>query len=251
MASSLFQFDAPVKQPDSSYVVPFISNIEVGHFTWEKTELVRDLKLQPVIQGIRENVLKSLVSNKALFRAAPSLDSLRAIAPVWGMLIRPENKVEWSKQDIFNAKDSSDLVGKQAIVSVVLKGVHISQQSILPIWGLRLIRLIPEDGLIDLDFAGSSNSKTKAHRSGILADDAVSVDSEELEGALDSAKMHLRNPEERKRKHKETARSLLRKAAQAQMDADAAVERFYADFDLSDDESAVSDFDGSSSEQDN
>jgi hypothetical protein len=212
------------------------------------------------VQGIRENVLRSLVSNEALFRQAPSLDSLRVLAPVWGMLIRPDNKVEWSKQDIFDTAQTDGLKGKRATVSLSLKGVQISRQSILPIWDLGVIKVIPEEGLIDLDF-GSADTTTTANNNNNnnnkktvsrVIDDAVSVDSEELEGASDGgAKIHLKDPSERKRQHKEAARALLRKAAQAQMEADSAVERFYAEFDLSDEESEVSDFDESASDEDN
>jgi hypothetical protein len=244
-------FETPVKQSDGSYVVPLASNMLLGQFKWERTKIVGDLKLQPTVQGTRENVLRSLVSNKELFRQAPSLDSLRAITPVWGMLIRPDNTVEWNKQDIFNSAQTNDLKGKQATISLSLKGVQISRQSILPIWDLAVIKVIPEEGLIDLDFGGGAGTTVASNKVSRVLEDAVSVDSEELEGAIDDAKIHLKDPGERKRQHKEAARALLRKAAQAQLEADSAVERFYAEFDLSEDESEVSDLDESGSDDEN
>jgi hypothetical protein len=220
-------FETPEKQSDGSYSVRLQQPIEISEeFTWKRGDArpIVDLKGQAHIQTVREAILTRLAQNKSLFKTAPSVASLRAITPVWGMMVLPQNKVEWSSNDIWtNVPRESD-----AVVILRVMGVQISRQSILPIWGGQVRRTLPEAGQIDLDFAGE--------------DDGESVHSDELEEESGNA-LCLKDPAERKRQMKEYVRSMLREASEARMKADTALDRFYAEYDLSENESEFSEED--------
>lgn len=219
-------FEVPEKQADGSYIVRLSEPIEITEeFTWMKEDArpLVELKAQSQIQVVRETLLTRLAQNKSLFKTAPSVASLRAITPVWGMIVS-QNKVEWSSTDIWTEIPREG----NAVVVLHVLGVQISRQSILPIWGGQVHRRLPEAAQIDLDFAGE--------------EDGDSVHSDELEEDVGNT-MCLKDPAERKRQMKEYVRGLLREASDAQMKADAAVERFYSEYDLSENESEFSEED--------
>lgn len=221
-------FDVPEKQSDGSYVIKLSEPVVIhNEFQWKRGDArpVPDLTGQPAIQTLRETMLTKLVQNRALFRTAPAIASLKAITPVWGMLCRTGNVVEWSSTDLWQVASRD----ADAVVVLCLLGMQISRQSILPIWGAEVRRTIPEAGLIDLDFGGE-------------AVDCDSVHSEDVE-AEDGNVVCLKDPVERKKQMKAYVRSLLHNASDARMKADAALDRFYEEFDLSENESEFSEED--------
>jgi hypothetical protein len=218
-------FEIPEKQTDGSYVVRLTKAVEIPtEFQWKRGDArpIPDLTAQAAVQSVREALLTKLSQNKSLFKTAPSVASLRAITPVWGMLIRGET-VEWSSNDIWTA------IPREGDVIIVLRvvGVQISRQSILPIWGGEVRRTLPEAAQIDLDFGGE--------------EDGGSVHSEDME--VEEGTLCLKDPVERKRQMKTYVRDLLHAASDARMKADAALDRFYEEFDLSENESEFSEED--------
>jgi hypothetical protein len=222
-------FDAPEKRADGSYMLRFLKPIDFGtELRWEKDAEfpTPDLRIQSQLNAFREKTVKDLSLNKVMFRTPPTLASLTAITPMWGILIRGD-KAEWSRQDLWTKPPVKD---HALVISLVAQGVVISRQSILPVWGVKVIKALPDAHIIDLDFgSGSSDS-----------DEGASVHSEDL--ASEEGVVALKDPGERKRQMKAYVRGLLEKVAQAKMEADDAMDRFFSEFDLSEDESDFSDY---------
>ena len=218
-------FEIPEKKADGSFIVRLSQPVYIPtEFQWKRIDdrPIPDLTVQTAIQSVREKLLTDLSKNKSLFKTAPSVSSLRAITPVWGMIIRG-NTVDWSPNDIWtDIPRNTDVV-----VALRVEGVQISRQSILPIWGGDVRRALPE-AQIDFEFAGET--------------DAGSVHSDDLEECEGEA-LCLKDPVERKRQMKAYVRELLHAASDARMKADAALDRFYEEFDLSENESEFSEED--------
>lgn len=215
-------FQTPQKREDGSYVLELVKPVQFDvELQWEKNAEfpTPDLRIQSLLNGFRERTLRDLVNNRALFRTPPTLASLTSIAPMWGILLRG-GAMEWSRQDVWRkeATDTSVLVTLQGV------GIVLSRQSIVPIWGVKVARALPE-AQIELDFGGE--------------EDGESVASEDIPS--EEGVVMLKDPEERKRQMKAYVRELQERAAQAKMEADSAMDRFFSEFDLSEDESDFSD----------
>jgi hypothetical protein len=189
--------------------------------------IVPDIQIQAEMQRLQQTVLKALVDNRALFKTAPTLDRLKAMSPVWGVVVIG-GEAKWHTSNVWD----TSVPKNTAVVHLVLKGVEISRSSIQPIWTVSLIRQIPEP-VIDFDFGEDAVSD---------GDELASVHSSDVESEAEGV-IHLIDRAERKRISKANARKLMQVAMDAQMAADAARDRFYAEFDLSEDESDLSDAD--------
>jgi hypothetical protein len=219
-------FDAPERQSDGSYIIRLTRPVEFGvAMRWEKDAEypTPDLRIQSQLNVFREKIIKDLASNKAIFKTAPTVASLMAITPVWGIMLRGE-AMEWSRQDhwVKPAREAAQLVSLEA------RGIVLSRQSILPMWAVKVLKVLPEAQVIDFDFGGAGEG------------DGASVHSDDL--ASEEGVVALKDPSERKRQMKAYVRGLLEKVSQAKMDADDAMDRFFSEFDLSDDESDFSDY---------
>jgi hypothetical protein len=111
-----------------------------------------------------------------------------------------------------------------------LLGITISRQSILPLWEAvvgNLVNTSPDQ--IDLCFDGGSS--------------IASSDEEDLgiEEDSEGTAFQLRDISNEKQEAKQRVRDLLRKAVDARMAADVALEHFFEEYDLSEDESDFSD----------
>jgi hypothetical protein len=211
-----------------TYFVSIGTQHVVGPVRWEKGGLHPDLSIQDAIEALKLQVLEGLVQHRAMFRTPPTLASLRTIAPMWGFLIMEGGKrIEWSSANLWDP----DMAKRDALVNLVLKGVQISRQAIRPVWSADVLQILPEHGPMDLDF-GEEEDDT--------ASDISSVDSLEIATA-DSQPFHLRDRGERKRVAKALVRAAQARAAEAQMAADEAIDRFLDEFDLSEGESDFSD----------
>lgn len=235
-------FGTPEKQTSSTGEVFFLCKLaEPGYsiphdLEWKKDKqsLIPILSIQKQITELRTTVLKLLVENKFIFRNPPTPDSLQAITPPWGILIRSNNQLEWSSVNKWQI-DEERLQNNDAIVRLVLTGIEISRSRINPVWSLAVIQVLPEkepEGLIDFDFDAipQANDDVKS----ISSDDIVSEDTQIV---------RLTNPRERKQFLKSQIRELLVKASDARLAADDAMDRFFDEFDLSEGESDFSDMD--------
>lgn len=236
---SAIVFKTPEKQTNANGEAFFICHLtepgyEIPHdLQWEKEthQCIPVLTLQKQITELRTIILKLLMDNKSLFRNPPTIDSLNGITPHWGILIMKNNKLEWSNVNKWQINER--LSDKNAIVRLVLSGIEISRSRIIPIWKLSIIQILPEkqpEGLIDFEFEKHDLDDVKSVASDDFANDESSV-------------MKLHNPLERKGILKTQIRDLLAKASSARLSADDALDRFFDEYDLSDNESDFSDID--------
>lgn len=231
-------FGTPEKQTSSTGEVFFQCKLaEPGYsiphdLEWKKDKqaLIPVLSLQKLITELRLTVLKLLLENKSIFRNPPTPDSLQAITPPWGILIRSNNQLEWSSVNKWQI-DEERLKNNNAIVRIVLTGIEISRSRINPVWSLSIIQVLPE-ALIDFDFDAIplDNDDVKSVCSDEIANDGTQI-------------IHLSNPRERKQFMKTHIRELLTKASDARLAVDDAMDRFFNEFDLSEGESDFSDLD--------
>lgn len=217
-------FDAPERQADGSYILRLLKPVVFEEeLRWEKGAEypTPDLRIQPAINAFRNRMVADLARNKVMFRTAPTVSSLTAITPMWGILIRGE--AEWSRQDLWTKPASEG-----TLVALEARGIVLSRQSILPMWGVQVRKVLPEAPVIDLDFGSAVDG------------DGASVHSEDL--ASEEGVVALKDPSKQKEQMKVYVRGLLEKVAQAKMEADDAMDRFFADYDLSEDESDFSEY---------
>lgn len=214
-------FEAPERQADGSYILRLTKPVVFEEeLRWEKGAEypIPDLRIQPAINSFRTNIVAALARNKVMFRTPPTVASLTAITPMWGILIRGE--AAWSRQDLWTKPSEG------AIVALEARGIVLSRQSILPMWGVQVRRVLPEAQVIDLDF-GTEGDGASVHSEDVPSEEGV---------------VALKDPDERKQQMKTYVRELLEKAAQAKMEADDAMDRFFAEYDLSEDESDFSEY---------
>lgn len=203
---------------------------------WSKdTGLKPVLSIQRQISDLRLEVLKYMVNNNNLFKNPPTLSSLQAITPNWGLLLRSNNTMEWSQINKW-IYESDQLKKQNAIVRMVLMGLEISRSTIIPVWTLTIKHVLPEksENVIDFDFSTSlaEINDTKSVAS-VNSDDIGILEEDEI--------FQLHSPSEKKRQMKTHVRELLQKVAEARHAADDAMDRFLEEFELSDNESDFSD----------
>lgn len=216
-------FDTPERQADGSYILRLVKPVVFEEeLRWEKGAEypTPDLRIQPTINAFRNKMVADLARNKVMFRTPPTVSSLTAITPMWGILIRGE--AEWSRQDLWTKPASEG-----TLVALEARGIVLSRQSILPMWGVQVRKVLPEASVIDLDFGATEG-------------DGASVHSEDL--ASEEGVVALKDPGQRKQQMKVYVRGLLEKAGQAKMEAEDAMDRFFAEYDLSEDESDFSEY---------
>jgi hypothetical protein len=216
----------------TTYYVGLQNEHRVGPLRWSRTGLHPELSQQDAIDRLKNEVLEGLVKNRAMFRTPPSLSSLRTISPAWGFVVLG-TRIEWSGANIWAPEALTDLANKEATLHAVLKGVQISRQAIRPVWKTDVLQVLPDQDPMDLDFG---------EEEGDVGSDISSVASFEIDTA-DVHPFHLRDRAARKRQVKAEVRQTIARAVEARMAADAAMDRFYEEFDLSEGESDFSDSD--------
>ncbi len=228
-------FESPDRRADGTFLVKLtvpvvFSSLELE---WKRDAEfpTPDLRIQPLMNGFREKTLRDLTRNKVLFKTPPTLAALTALAPTWGLILRG-GVGEWSRQDCWDAGSRQKGAGSRVALKAL--GVIISRQSIVPVWDVEVKGPLPESSVvIDLDF-GTDGSEGEES----VGDDGVSVHSDDF--ASEEGVVRLADTEQRKAEAKGRVRTLLAAAAKARMEADAAVDRFFAEYDLSEDESDFS-----------
>ncbi len=199
-----------------------------------QTGLVPVITVQKHINELRSTVLKQLVGNKTLFRNPPTLASVQAITPPWGILVQRGNQLSWSTAG--NKWISGAEPKVHAVVRLIFEGVEITRTSIIPVWNLVIQQIIPDQtgNLIDFDLEGDDAAESEHEN------DVRSVSSDDFT-TDDIEPFRLTNPNGRKKEMKEEVRRLMHLAAEAQTTADNAMSRFFDEFNLSDGESDFSD----------
>jgi hypothetical protein len=227
-------FGVPVREGDSFYVpiqtpVALGGRFEIGHGA---TGLVPDFSMQSHFKTLQQRVLTELVSHKALFKKAPTLESLQAISPNWGMVLT-SGAATWSPLSTKIKMDAITADHVPGYADCVLEGLHISRSTITPNFrAVFLEKAVVPDHLIDFEWG-----------SGEVESDIEEVSDIEL--GAEEGMFELKDPATRKREKlaaKERIREALRAADAARAAAMEMADDFMKNYDLSDSESAFTEW---------
>jgi hypothetical protein len=206
-----------------------------ARFAVENGHIQPDVAHQPAFQRLQAACLEALVENRMLFKHPPSLASLAAITPNWGCVYKSKSKssaatahVEWSPYMLFDTSDVADMRG-MSYAQLVLKALRISRSSIQPVFG---VKEVAGPAQIEIDWAADADS----------ASQELEEVSDIPAAASGGAEIHLRNLAREKMQAKERVRAAYRAA-------DALAEEFYQTYDVSDAESAFSEWERSEDEE--
>ena len=194
----------------------------------KSARIVPDVDVQKQFETLRKHVLTELTKEKTLFRNAPSFASLDAITPVWGFL-RGLAKDDLSPTTYVNFHTIAESM-MPCWIDLQLMQVSISRSSICPVF-LAVYRGPSSDPTIDFEWSAGENA----------SDDLEEIS--DVPAAADGTKViSLSDPAAKKVLEKAAVRAAFVKAEEARAAAQALADGFFETYDLSDSESAFSEW---------
>lgn len=220
-------FGIPVRDTASSaFIVPLTTPRKANILIEVNTGgIVPALSYQQALQTLKTEVLQELTRCRALFKNPPTLQSLLAITPNWGF-INTDTGIQLSPY----TKVKHQHVGSEALpymVDFVLEAVSISPATLQPMFRTEFVKTLSD--VIDFEWA------------------PVKDELEEVSDVTDTeaGTLTLTDPATRQRaklEAKERIREAFRIAADAHDKAVIQADRFLDEYDLSDSESAFSEW---------
>jgi hypothetical protein len=191
--------------------------------------IIPDFKTpQSEFRTYRKQILSDLVNHRSLFKTPPSIESLEAITPNWGFVIGEKSTLNPYMIIVNNIPTHKF----PAIVDFQLKSLSISRTTIKPTFELVYIGPVSQAPVIDFSW--------DADGSDLEVEEVSDVPLDETAAALT-----LKDPAAEARKkaaEKEKVKAALRAAEEARAAAEAAAAEFLDTYDLSDSESAFSEW---------
>jgi len=224
-------FSPPVRNGAAEYTVGVqAAPIGLRLTAQSPTAIVPDLEVaQTAFRKYRREILSELVNNRSLFKTPPSSDSLDAITPNWGFVIGEKTTLNPYMVVISNIPTEKF----PAIVDFHLKSLSISRTTIKPTFELVYISPASQAPVIDFSWDADGCSDLEV-------EEVSDVPLDETAAALT-----LKDPAAEARKkaaEKEKVKAALRAAEEARAAAEAAAAEFLDTYDLSDSESAFSEW---------
>ena len=220
-------FGTPVRDNASSaFIVPLTTPARANILIEVNTNgLVPTLSYQNALQTLKAAVVEELTNCRALFKNLPTFQSLLAITPNWGFVdtgsgiqLSPYTKVK---------VQNVDPASVPCMVDFVLEAVSISPATLQPIFRTEFVKTLSD--VIDFEWA------------------PVKDELEEVSDVADteSGILTLTDPAAKKRaklEAKQRVRDAFQAAAEASKSACAQADAFLEEYDLSDSESAFSEW---------
>jgi hypothetical protein len=155
-------FAAPESQPTAEgprYYVALSTARTLPNRLRFTTSLIPDLDINAPLDEIKAEILKDLVHNKQLFKHPPTLSSLTALSPPWGVVLDGEVK-RWSPTSTFRNMTDMTAIPDASYVHLVLEGLYVSRSRISPVFSIKFVSVIPvtpvaQEIEFDFDDAGS------------------------------------------------------------------------------------------------
>jgi len=211
-------FDTPKRiriGTEDAYVVRLTSPVLLSiSIPQESKELVPDSSVMGLFSSCRHTILKALCETASLFRIPPTLASLEAITPPWGFISTSSGIVLSPYTQITNQYP----VTYGGPVDFKLVEVTLSRSCIKPHF-----HVDAADALIDLAFDAADDELQEVS------------DVPEIDGA---GPVYLTDPARRLQQKNEEKERIRRMFAEATVQA----ERWYETYDVSDNESAFSEW---------
>ena len=235
----MFLTPVPGSSPSGEviYVVSLTKPTSMSvRFAVEHGKIVPTLLNQQIFKNLQDTILSELIKSRQLFRNAPSRESLEAITPMWGCIVKDDGCI-FSPYTII---EESSIPSVSCDVDLMLHSLTVSRSTIRP--SFQCIQL-ESPRVIDFDWCAEPESVNNDLEE--VSD--IPADSHNESFCLrDPALSRKQMLEERER-----VRAAFRVAEEARTEAEDLAARFYETHDLSDSESAfsewASDNDGSDS----
>jgi hypothetical protein len=222
-------FGTPVRDTESSaFIVPLTKPIKANVLLELTIQgLVSTLSYQEQLQSLKTSVVQELTKCHQLFKNPPTVSSLLAITPNWGF-IKGESGVQLSPYTRINVR-GLDSITLPCMVDLVLESVSISPATLSPIFGVEFVKTLSD--VIDFEWTP------------VAAKDELEEVSDVTN--TEDGTLTLTNPAETLRVKlaaKERVREAFRTAQVAHNSAVNLANSFMDEFDLSDSESAFSEW---------
>ena len=246
-AAVITPFGTPERQPDQSFFVPYTTPLKLKIRVTLNAEGVKPtLEYQSVFQTIQSRILNELVSNRQLYKSPPTLESLQYMTSAWGFVKisgGAGGDIQMAKSMII--QNNIPVSKWPCICDFALIGLKISRSLIQPVFDLIYVEPVKTaESIIDFDW-------------GL---DTAAEDGDELEEVSDvsfmatsGGLMSIKDPAaiaREKAEAKERVREAYRAAEVARQAANTLASQFYSVYDVSDTESAFSEWADLDSEDD-
>jgi hypothetical protein len=230
------EFGTPERQPDQSFFVPFQKRNQLNARVTVTAEGIKPtLEHQIIFQSYQSYVLTSLAANKQLYKSPPTLESLQCMTPAWGFVKTRGDTIQLAKSMIVH--NNIPATQWSCVADFVLTGLKISRSLIQPVFDLLFIEPLETNHIIDFDW-GVEDAASGASELEEVSD--VSFMDTASGGA-----MKIKDPvvlAREKADAKERVRVAYRAAEAARKEADTLSSQFYTAYDVSDTESAFSEW---------
>jgi hypothetical protein len=241
MSAAASIFGIPVRQPDQTFYIPLTQRIPLQIRVSLTAEGVSPtLEHQPKFMELQTRMLTELVNNRQLYRTPPTLESLQYMTSAWGFVKNGKGEIQASTSNIL--KNNIPVSQWPCIVDFVLEGLILSRSSIQPVFSLMYIE--PAGGnVIDFDW-GTAEAEENSELQEV---------SDVSFMASAGGAMKIKDPATMMREKleaKERVRAAYRAAEAARETADKLATQFYSTYDVSDNESAFSEWADLSDDED-
>lgn len=222
-------FGTPVRDSESTaFIVPLVKPIKANVLLELTAQgLVPTLSYQEQLQSMKTSVVQELTLCHQLFKNPPTLSSLLAITPNWGF-VKGESGVQLSPYTRITIR-GLDSTTVPCMVDLVLESVSISPATLSPIFGVEFVKTLSD--VIDFEWTPVAAKEELEEVSDVTnTEDGV---------------LTLMNPAEKIRAKlaaKERVREAFRASQLAHNNAVNLANSFMDEFDLSDSESAFSEW---------
>jgi hypothetical protein len=193
---------------------------------------------QPMFRTLQNTVLSELANQTRLFKTPPSLESLMRITPDWGFV---SSGATYKLSPYTILKSSVEATKLPCMVDMRLVGIEMSRTTIRPIFQLTYAG--PKSNTIDFEWSDQAPRHT---------DDPEIEEVSELPAAEETKDiLLLSNPVVRAKERMEAklqVRTAFLAAQEARNAAKEMAEKFYESYDLSDTESAFTEWESDSDE---
>jgi hypothetical protein len=234
MSAAASVFGIPVRQPDQTFYIPLTQRIPLQIRVSLTAEGVSPtLEHQPKFMELQTRMLNELVKNRQLYRTPPTLESLQYMTSAWGFIKNGKGEIQVSPSNVL--KNNIPASQWPCIVDFVLEGLILSRSSIQPVFSLMFIEAAGGN-VIDFDWGAAEPDETASELQEV-SDVSFMVSAGGDMKIKDPATM-LRE----KLEAKERVRAAYRAAEAARETADKLASQFYSTYDVSDNESAFSEW---------
>jgi hypothetical protein len=238
------EFGIPERQPDQSFFVPYLHRTQLNTRVKVMAEgIAPTLEHQPRFQQYQSMILQKLASNRQLYKSPPTLESLQCMTPAWGFIKTGSGEIGLAKTTII--RNNIPASKWPCMADFVLHGLKISRSLIQPVFDLLFVESLESAHVIDFDWgvedaAGAGN-------------DLEEVSDVSFMDTASGGAMKIKDPAliaREKAEAKERVRAAYRAAEAARETADKMASQFYSTYDVSDTESAFSEWADLESEDD-